>query len=304
MDTWSNGELTMRMDVLIRDSSPNLSWALNYYRDFGDDMLKIGGLKFGMDGGVEGGFFKDPYLIVPGQQNDPNYYGQCSYTTQASQDALKARWLLAAKNGWSVATHNVGDAAIEITLGLYEEVNKEVPLRDLRWRIEHLFMPEVKHLDMMKNMGIIATMQNHPVFLGYNMIVWHGLERASYEIPIRTVLDHGGILVGGGTDAVAHPDPSPFTSMWWMVTRKTLTTDPFNPLGPEEAITIEEALRLYTINNAYAMHWEDKIGSIEPGKLADLVVLDTDILTCQPDDIKNIKVLKTMLGGKIVYEAP
>jgi predicted amidohydrolase YtcJ len=264
-------------------------------------MLKIGGLKFGMDGGVEGGYLKDPYLIVPGQQNDPNYHGMCSYPTQASRDALKNTWLLAAKNGWSVATHNVGDAAIEITLGLYEEVNKEVPLRDLRWRIEHLFLPELKDLDEIKNMGILITMQDHPVYLGNNMLVWQGFERASYGIPIRTVLNHG-IFVGGGTDAPAGVDPSPFTSMWWMVTRKTLTTD--EPLGPDQAITIEEALRLYTINNAYIMHWEDKIGSIEPGKLADLVVLDTDILTCPPDNIKSIKVLKTMLGGKIVYEQP
>jgi hypothetical protein len=204
---------------------------------------------------------------------------------------------LAAKRGWHVQTHAVGDETIEVVVDSYERANAVTPIKDLRWLVQHIFLPTQESLDKMKSIGIIATAQDHPTLLGWNQLRYWGEERARYAIPLRTLLDDG-IMVGGGTDAcVVHWNP--FLSLWWMVTRNTLTA---GVLGPEEAITREEALRLYTINSAYTQFMEDKVGSIEPGKLADLVVLDKDFLTCPEDDIKDINVLKTMLGGKFVYE--
>ncbi len=126
----------------------------------------------------------------------------------------------------------------------------------------------------MNDMEILATVQDHPVLLGSNMVDFWGTERAAYTTPIRTLLDEG-IRSGGGSDAPVLP-PDPFTSMWWMVTRDTLTA---GVLGPDQAITREEALQLYTIDSAYTQFAEEEKGSTEVGKLASLVVLSDDILT-------------------------
>jgi len=123
-----------------------------------------------------------------------------------------------------------------------------------------------------------------------------GDERAAYSIPIRAMLD-AGVHVGGGTDAPVVPG-DPFQSMWWMVTRGTLAG---YVLGPEHAITVREALRLYTRDNAVLLGAEAELGSIEPGKLADLVVLSQDVLAVEPERIRETRALMTLLGGRVVH---
>ena len=134
------------------------------------------------------------------------------------------------------------------------------------------------------------------MLLGHNERRWWGDERAAYAIPIRKMLD-AGLLVGGGTDGPVVP-VDPFLSMWWMTTRMTLNG---YALGPEQAITMQEALRLYTIDNARILGAEKDRGSIEVGKLADLAVLSQDILAVPLDTVRDTKAMLTMLGGKIVY---
>jgi predicted amidohydrolase YtcJ len=139
-------------------------------------------------------------------------------------------------------------------------------------------------------------MQDHPVLLGHNQRRWWGDERAAYAIPIRKAID-AGVLVGGGTDGPVVP-VDPFLSMWWMTTRQVLNG---YALGAEHAITAREALQLYTINNARIMGVDKDRGSIELGKLADMVVLSQDILDVPPDRIRQTRAVLTLLGGRIVY---
>ena len=160
----------------------------------------------------------------------------------------------------------------------------------------HLFHPSDAALKKMAELGIAATMQDHPVLLGHNQRRWWGDEHAAYAIPIRKAID-AGVLVGGGTDGPVVP-VDPFLSMWWMTTRQVLKG---YALGKEHAITPKEALTLYTINNARIMGVEKERGSIEAGKLADLAVLSQDILSVAPDAIRDTKALMTVVGGKVVY---
>ena len=203
---------------------------------------------------------------------------------------------LVAEAGLQAQTHAVGDETIDVIVQAYERVNGDRPIRDLNWTIMHLFHPSDAALRKMAAIGILATMQDHPVLLGHNQRRWWGDEHAAKAIPIRKAID-AGVLVGGGTDGPVVP-VDPFLSMWWMTTRQVLKG---YALGIEHAITPKEALTLYTINNARIMGVEKERGSIEPGKLADLAVLSQDILSVPPDAIRNTKALMTVVGGKVVY---
>lgn len=267
-----------------------------FYRDFGDDLLKIGAIKFMADGGVEGAYLEEPYEIVPGAQTNPEYRG--SWFFKNREQELQDMFMYCAKNKWQMQIHIVGDACHDEVLQVIEQVDRKVDINGLRWAVMHAFLPSSEHMERMKKLGMVVTVQGHPTYLGYNQLKWWGQERAGYAIPIKSLLEHG-LTVGGGSDAMV-VSYDPFLTMWWMVTRNTVTTD--EPLGPEQAISIEDALRLYTIGSAKTMFWEDKIGSIEEGKLADLAVLDRDILTIPSDDIRDVRVIMTMLGGSIVYK--
>jgi predicted amidohydrolase YtcJ len=295
-ELWSKGELTVRVRLLLRATKPEQieNFSTHLYQGFGDDLLKISGIKMLLDGGVETAYLKEPYQIVHGEQEKENYHG----VQVLSTEALTACCQQAAKFGWHLETHAVGDAAIELLVNTYDKVNQEIPIKDLRWAVMHIFLPTQQSIDKMKEIGISATVQDHPTYLGANQVKYWGEKRGGYAIPNRKLLDEG-IMLGGGSDApVVNYDP--FLSLWWMVTRNTVTA---GILGADQKITREEAIQLYTINNAYFTFEEKTRGSIEPGKLADLVILDKDILKCPADDIKNIRPLKTMMGGKFVFES-
>jgi len=298
MDVWKSNEMTVRSSLMYRMGKlDDVKFATTYYAaGFGDDMMRFTSFKFLGDGGVEGGRMYQPYQIVPGEQEDPNYHGYL-FLPPGGKGELDSMLSLAAQRGWQVQIHCVGDEAVDTFVDAYERANAVSPIKDLRWAIMHIFLPSQQSLNKMKQLGIIATCQDHPSLLGSNQVRYWGNERAERAIPLRTLLDNG-IIFGGGTDAPVVPY-DPFLSLWWMVTRNTLTA---GVLGPEQAITRQEALRAYTIYSAYTQFMEDKVGSIEPGKLADLVVLSDDILTCAKDSIKDIKVLTTIVDGEIVYE--
>ena len=259
------------------------------------DMLRFAGLKFPLDGGVEGGRMRWPYRIVPGEQTDPNYRGVLLLPMGGEDEYVEGLKLVAAA-GLQAQTHAVGDETIDIIVRAYGRVNADMPIRPLNWAIMHLFHPSDAALKSMADIGITATMQNHPVLLGHNQRRWWGDERAAYAIPIRKAID-AGVLVGGGTDGPVVP-VDPFLSMWWMTTRQVLNG---YALGIEHAITAKEALQLYTINNARIMGVDKDQGSIETGKLADIAVLSQDILAIPPDKIRETRALMTLVGGKIVY---
>lgn len=259
-------------------------------------MLRTGGIKWLLDGGVEGGRMNDPYRIVPGEQTNPNYRGILLLPAGGEPELLEGLRAIH-RAGLQIQTHAVGDYTIDLITRLYGQVDRELgPIRPLRWTVMHIFLPTPTALSEMARLGVMATAQNHPVLLGHNQRRWWGDERAAYSIPIRRIID-AGVHVGGGTDAPVVPG-DPFQSMWWMTTRGTLAG---YRLGPEHAITPREALRLYTRNNAVLLGAEAELGSIEPGKLADLVVLSQDVLAVDPERLRETRALMTLVGGRVVH---
>ena len=260
-----------------------------------DDMLCFAGIKFMLDGGVEGARLNEPYRIVPGEQPRPDYRGLLMTPPGGEREFVECLKLVA-EAGMQAQTHGVGDEAIDVIVRCYAEVAEEFPVDRLRWTLMHVFLPTDEAIETMRRVGILATVQDHPVLLGHNQRRWWGDDRAHAAIPIRRLID-AGLLVGGGTDGPVVP-VDPFLSMWWMVTRGTLLG---YTLGEDQAISAAEALELYTINNARIMGVEDQRGSIEPGKLADFAVLSQDIVEVDADEIRNTRALLTMVGGKVVH---
>jgi predicted amidohydrolase YtcJ len=296
-DVNAAGEMTVRTDVLyraLRKSEVEKGIALIKAQK-NDDMLRFVGIKFLLDGGVEGGRMNWPYRLVPGEQTDPSYRGVLLLPPGGEDEYVEGLKLIA-QAGLQAQTHAVGDETIDVIVRSYGRVNAEKPIRDLHWTIMHLFHPSDAALRKMAEIGIMATMQDHPVLLGHNQRRWWGDTHAAYAIPIRKTID-AGVLVGGGTDGPVVP-VDPFLSMWWMTTRQVLKG---YVLGKEHAISAKEALQLYTINNARIQGVEKDRGSIEVGKLADLAVLSQDILSVPADAIRDTTALMTVLGGKVVY---
>jgi len=291
------GGMTVRTDVLYRAMrKTEVEKGIAAIKaEKNSDMLRFVGIKFPLDGGVEGGRMTWPYRIVPGEQTNAAYRGVLLLPPGGEDEYVEGLTLIA-NAGLQAQTHAVGNETIDVIVRSYDRVNKDKPIRELNWAIMHFFHPSDAAMKKMAEIGIAATMQDHPVLLGHNQRRWWGDEHAAYAIPIRKALD-AGILVGGGTDGPVVP-VDPFLSMWWMTTRQVLKG---YELGKEHAITAKEALTLYTINNARLMGVAKDRGSIETGKLADLVVLSQDITAVPLDAIRNTKAHLTLVGGKAVY---
>jgi predicted amidohydrolase YtcJ len=205
-----------------------------------------------------------------------------------------------------MTAHAVGDGAVHALLDAYAEVNRESPLRDQRPCITHANFMTREAILQMQELGVVADLQPAWLWLdGATLREHFGEQRLEFFQPYRTLFDHD-VVIGGGSDhmqkigSLRSVNPyNPFLGMWI-----TLTRQPRNaaaPLHPEQLITREEAIRLYTINNAYLSFEEHLKGSLEPGKWADFIIIDRDLLTCAVDDVKNTRVLETFLGGKRVY---
>lgn len=294
-EAWRRGQLTTRSSLMIR-VDPTLpvtkivefldTWGV--HTGFGDEMLRIGSWKMGIDGGIESALMCDGYL------NEPNYNGVLVTPTEALKEiAIKAN-----RKGWQIGTHCVGDAAVDIALEVYEAVNADGPIYGKRFCLEHAFLPSRKNIEQIKRMGIVVSVQQPLVYsLGGNMLTYWGEERAHASMRHREWLNEGVRIAGGSDSPVTLYDP--FRAMWGTITRQTEVA---GVLGAEQGLTREETLRLYTIDSAYVTFEENIKGSIEPRKLADFVVLSDNILTCEVDEIKDLKVLATIVGGKVVYE--
>jgi hypothetical protein len=301
MELWRQGAMTTRVRILQRvfgaDDVLNLSAFLA--PEFGDDWLRVGGFKYSADGGIEGAALRERYRIVEGEQNDPDYFGKL-VTPPGGRAEFRQMLENAASRGWQFQVHNVGDAAIAHTVEVMEELAERYPLDKLRWVIVHIFLPSHDSLAKIKRLGLSTTVQDHPVSLGYNMLRFWGEERAAKSIPVRSITALG-IPTGGGTDGPT-VDWNPFKSLWWMTTRQVVVNNEQRQLGPDEAIGREAALRLYTMGSARVGFMEDKIGSLEPGKLADLAVLSDDYMSVKDDALLDLRSVMTTVGGKVVHE--
>jgi predicted amidohydrolase YtcJ len=200
--------------------------------------------------------------------------------------------------GWRVATHAVGDAAVDEVLAAYAAANGDQSIVGKRWSIEHYFIAKPDQFPKVRELGLIVSAQDHLYLAAPSMKKYWG-DRAEQVTPVRTFLDQG-FTVAGGTDSPVIPY-NPFWSMYHFITRETISDGVY---GANQRITREEALRIFTINNARLTFEENIKGSIEPGKLADLVVLSADILTIPVAQIEALKPVATMVGGKVVYSSP
>jgi predicted amidohydrolase YtcJ len=291
--------LTIRVSQLMRvsaDSAEKLSTAvaaLHVKPDEGDEWLRVGGMKLGVDGGFEGGLMREPYAEPWGEGG--TFFGVNTMKPAPYTDVVKALNRL----GWRVATHAVGDAAIDQVLAAYEAADAEKPIGGRRWTIEHGFIPQADQFPRMKNLGLVISAQNHLYLAGPSLVKYWGPARAAWTTPMRAYLDQG-LVVAGGTDSAVVPYP-PLWAIYHFVTRGTISG---GVLGADQQISRREALQVATINNAYLTFEEHTKGSIEPGKLADLVVLPEDILTCPEKRIEQMQVAMTMVGGNVVYRRP
>ena len=299
-DLSEQNNITVRTQALypVMSFKETLHVVSKYKPMQGNDYFRFGGIKSMADGGVEAAWMKQPHQIVAGVQPNPEYRGVQVYDGEAREKEFADMLRLVAEKGFQMQVHVAGDAAIEFVVNSYEELNKTIPIQDLRWVVMHVMYPMEESLNKIKKLGLLTTVQNHPYLLGRNMKNFWGEQRTNAAIPLRTMLGKG-IIMGGGTDAPVVPW-NPFISISWMVTRRIVSGE---VQGPDETISREEALYLWTMGSAYTQGNEKKLGSIEPGKLADLVVLSEDLLTIPAEKIESIKALTTIVGGKIVYQA-
>lgn len=263
----------------------------------GDEYIRMGSLKAFADGslGSSTAWFFDKY------NQDTTTYG---LPMDIITDGSLERWALDAdKNHLQLSVHAIGDRANAYMLDLFEKIEKENPQWDRRFRIEHAQHVRFQDIPRFAELGVIASVQPyHCIDDG----VWAekriGHERIKYMYPFKSFLD-AGVKVCFGTDWYVAP-LNPLLGLYAAVTRRTL--DGKNPNGwiPEQKISIEDAIKCYTINSAYASFEENIKGSIEEGKLADMVVLSDDILTINPVKIKDTNVEMTVFDGKIIYQKP
>ena len=297
-DLAERGELLTR----VYAAPPLAGWAdlakVGLRRSFGSALLRTGALKGYADGslGSSTAFFFDPF------DDDSKNHGLLSEEMQPV-DAMKAKIQGADKAGLQVCVHAIGDQAISIILDLFDEAAKQNGSRDRRFRIEHAQHMAAKDFARFAKQNVIASMQPyHTIDDGRWAEKRIGHDRSTRTYAFRTFLDNGVKLAFGTDWNVAPLDP--MQSLYAALTRATLDGKQPNGWIPEEKITLPETIYAYTMGSAYAEFQENQKGSITPGKLADLVVLSGDIFAIKPDQIRDVKVEMTFLGGRLVYSAP
>jgi predicted amidohydrolase YtcJ len=205
--------------------------------------------------------------------------------------------LALAKNGIHLNVHAQLRGSIEGFLTAMEAINKERPIKGLRWTFSHLDQAQPQDLDRMKRLNVYAQIHSRPSIQGALMFNVHG--NLTYDMPPLRLIQDSGVPWGLGSDATAVTPSSPFYTLWWAVTGKMIG----GKLVLRQTISREEALIAHTRSNAAFLFQEGNIGSLAPGKYADLLVLDRDYLTVPAEEISAIKPLMTMVGGRVVYNA-
>lgn len=308
------GDLTVRTTVTYRVNSEapieevkETILEIGAISGFGDEMLRIGHLKFALDGGILIGtaYLREPYgnnTQVYGF-SDPEYRGVLRVPREKTIELVK----FANRLGWRVTAHSTGGASTDLLLDAFEEADREISIRDRRFSIIHGNFLNTKALKRAAGLGVVLDMQPAWYALdGPALSKVLGTERMKTFQPYKSAFD-AGIIVAGGADHMIKFDSKeainpyhPFYGMWMVVTRETWDGTVFNP---EEKISRMQALKMWTINNAFNTFEEHLKGSIEAGKLADLAIISKDYLTCPEAEIKDIETLVTIVGGKIVFIA-
>jgi predicted amidohydrolase YtcJ len=268
--------------------------------------LRIVGIKTYLDGGMLTG---SAYMLQPWGLSkiyaidDPKYRG----VLFIPRERLLPIVATTIGSGLQFTAHSVGDGAVSTLVDVYRELAQRMPIWKTRPCITHSNFMTENAVRRISQIGVVVDIQPAWLYLDTRTLVAQfGYERLRYFQPLKSLFEVGAIA-GGGSDhmqkigSLRSVNPyNPFLGMWVTISRKARWYE--GRLHPEEALTREQALRFYTINNARIMFLEDQIGSLEVGKLADFVVVDRDILTCPEDDIKDTKVERTYVNGKLIYQ--
>jgi predicted amidohydrolase YtcJ len=291
------GELTTRIYAAPLIPQVGDQAKLGIRHAFGSPDLRIGAVKAYADGSLGSGtaYFFEPFTDQPGN------YGLLSEGMQPLS-LMRDRMMAADAAGLQICTHAIGDRGISMILDLYSEIAQAHGPADRRWRIEHAQHMAQKDFDRFAQFGVIASVQPyHAIDDGRWAESRIGHDRASRTYAFRTFLQHG-VRLALGTDWDVAP-LNPMLTVYAAVTRATL--DGKNPNGwfPEQKLSVSEAIEAYTMGSAYAEFQDQIKGSITTGKLADMVLLSDDILSIEPSRIREVKILKTFVGGKVVWDS-
>jgi predicted amidohydrolase YtcJ len=238
----------------------------------------------------------ETYQIV-----EDNYRGLLFIKAEQLQIVLEE----AALRHWRLTAHTAGEGAMDVLLDAYALLNRQVPIKERRFCITHANFPSQRNLELCQRLGVCADVQ--PAWLWKDgTTLWKvlGKERMRWFQPYKTWLQY--TTIGGGSDHMIKLDSleatnpwNPWLGMWIALTR---VSERGTVLTPDERLSRQQALQLYTINNAYLNQEEKEKGSLEIGKLGDMIVVDRDYLTCPLHEIPETKVIYTIVGGKVVYE--
>ena len=294
------GNLTVRANMMLAgvEGDEPIEESLRRIKEFpmttgfGNEMLRFLGLKLLIDGGIGGrtALLREPY------EDEPDNYGILTMPEEKLQRLVDAGNM----QGMMVGVHGAGGRAMDLILNAFEETDRKRPIKGRRFTLIHAYQPSTENFEQCRCLGVVVASQpSFLYYLGDSFYENVNPDRSKWLKPHRAWIDND-IVVAAGTDSPVTPYP-PFVSLWASIARRTEVEG--TQLGTAQAVTREEAIRMYTINSAYLSFEEDLKGSIEPGKLADLIVVDRDILTCPEDEIKDTKVLRTIIGGKTVYKA-
>lgn len=282
--------------------------ALPYVTGDGDEWFRVGSLKVVADGGILIGtaYLREPYgehTDIYGY-HDPHYQGVLAVPRENLIEMAR----VANRRGWQMTAHTTGGGATDALLDAYEAADREKPIAERRFTVTHGNFPNAAAIARARRLGVAFDVQ--PAWLhldGAAIKDVFGPARMRDFLPLRSMIA-AGLVVAGGSDHMIRFDARnainpyhPFFGMWMAITRRT--TDGA-VLGPGETVTREQALRMWTLNGAWLSFEEKTKGSIEPGKLADLVVVSKDYLHCPVDDIKDIEALLTVVGGREVFRSP
>lgn len=281
--------------------------AIPFSTGWGNERVRVGSLKAFIDGGILIGtaYLREPYGENTGMYgyHDPRFRGILSVRPENLLEMARA----ARDLGWQMTAHATGGGAVDALLDAYEAADRESSIRGRRFTISHANFPNAAAIARAKKLGVAFDCQP----------AWHyfdapaigqvlGVKRMENFQPYRSMLD-SGVVVAGGSDHMAGLDSRaainpfhPFFGMWMAITRQTITGE---VMEPEQRISREEALRMWTLNAAYLSFEEKLKGSIEPGKLADFAALSDDYSSCPIEQIRDLEVALTVVDGKVVYRA-
>jgi predicted amidohydrolase YtcJ len=308
-------ELTVRTSVTYLMSGQGTPAELRqeieripFVTGFGDEWLRVGPLKVVADGGILIGtaYLREPYgtnTAIYGY-DDPSYRGVLSVPRENLIEIART----ANRLGWQMTTHTTGGGATDALLDAYEAADRDRSIASRRFTVTHGNFPDAQAIARARRLGVAFDSQ--PAWLhldGAAIKDVFGPARMSHFLPLRSLIDAGVVVVGGSDHMIRFDSRhainpfNPFFGMWMAITRKTADG---SVLGADQAVTREEALRMWTLNGAWLTFEEKDKGSIEPGKLADLVVISKDFQRCPVDEIKDIDALLTVVGGRVVYRSP